>query len=206
MSVIAAVERLRMLPEAYIDSGFRQGRDAVLRQLESRTGEDESASVDVYLAGMKDDIANLRQRALPFYVPEDYIEFLETYAGLSIDDIEFRLVVFGIGPRVEDWYASIVSDEAWAEPGKDGLLPVATLISRSLVRHRSKRVSFFIDLSGGIQEQCVIGVGPWGADDLRPQTVLKDPRAHSALWAKTANSFTEWLEQAGETRGAFNYF
>jgi hypothetical protein len=206
MSVIAAVERLAMSPEASIDSGFRQGRDAVLRQLESRSGRDESALVDVYIAGMQDDIANLRQRALPFEVPADYVDFLEIYAGLIIDNDEFRLEVFGIGPRVEEWYGFIDSDEATAEPGKDGFLPVAALSSRGLLRHRSKRVEFYLDLAGVIQKQSVIGVGPWEGRDLPPETVLKDLAAHPTLWSKIADSFTEWLERVGVTRGAFNYF
>jgi hypothetical protein len=206
MSVEAAVERLRILPEAQIDSGLRQGRDAVLKQLESRTGQDERASVDVYVAGMQEHITSLRQRASPFEVPADYIEFLETYAGLSIYNEQYYLQVFGIGPQVEDWYASIISDEAKSDPGKDGFLKLAKLSSNRLVRHRSKRVEFYIDPSGVIKVQCIIGVGPWGGGDLRPETVLKDLRAHPALWAKTSISFTEWLELAGVPRGAFNYF
>jgi len=113
MSVVETVERWRSLPGAFVDSGFRQGRDEVLQQLETRSGQDESALVDVYLSGMQSDIETLRRRATPYAIPGDYILFLETYAGFSIEeDDRYYLNGYGIGPYVEEMYGSTDSDTA----------------------------------------------------------------------------------------------
>lgn len=105
---------------------------------------------------------------------------------------------------VEDWYAAINSDEALPEPGRYGFLSLGSLNFREGI-YKFQYVSFFLDLAGTIQKHCVIGVGPWGAEELTPDIVLKDIYAYPGKWQKIANSFTDWLEQAAQTGGAFIY-
>jgi hypothetical protein len=202
MNVIEVIERIQRFPDAFVDCSFRQGRDAILRQLNERTGEDEEAFVDVTIEGIQDTIATLIQKAAPYDIPDDYIFFLEFYGGLAIDRDDYYLALLGVGPMVEEWYGSVDSDEALQEPGKYGFLSLGSLNFRGR-RFRFQSVSFFLDLAGVVQKHCVIGVGPWGQHTLTPYTILKDVRAHPGMWRKIANSFTEWLEQAAETHGVF---
>lgn len=204
MNLIETVERIRLISGTFIDCGFGQGRDMFLKQLEERTGNDESALVDVDIQGSRDLITKLIKRANPYNIPDDYIFFLENYGGLAIDRPNYRFSVLGVGPMVEDWYASVISDEAIQEPGKYSFLSLGSLNFRE-GRYKFQHVDFFLDLAGIIQKHCVIGVGPWGAEDLTPDIVIKDIYAYPGKWQKIANSFTEWLEQAAQTEGAFIY-
>jgi hypothetical protein len=56
MNVKDAVERIRLLPGALVDCGFRQGWDAVLKQLNERTGEDQRFFVDADIEHMQNEI------------------------------------------------------------------------------------------------------------------------------------------------------
>jgi hypothetical protein len=198
------VERIRLLPEAFVDCGFRQGRDAFLRQLESRTGKDEAHLVDVYIEGCRETIAELVQRVAPYDIPDDYIFFLEFYGGLAIIRDDYYFALLGDGPMVEEWYGSVVSDEALKEPGKYGFLSLGLLSFRK-GKYQFQYIDFFLDLAGFVRKHCVIGVGPWGQGTLTSWTILKDVHAHPDMWQKMANSFAEWLEQVAETRGSFGY-
>lgn len=204
MDVREAVKRIQLLSGAFVDCSFRQGRNAVLKQLEERTGRDEEAFVDVYIQEMQDTMATLIHKAVPYEVPEDYIFFLEFYGGLAIDRDDYNFSILGIGPMVEDWYGSVESDEAFPEPAKYGFLSLGSLNFRE-GKYKFQHVDFFLDLAGIIQKHCVIGVGPWGQAGPTPSTIIQDIHAHPGRWQKIAPSFTEWLEQAAETGGAFSY-
>lgn len=207
MHVREAVKRIQLLPEASVDCSVRQGRDAVLKQLTARDGSIAETIVDAFIEeDIRGEIALLVQKAAPYDIPGEYIFFLEFYGGLAIDndDPNYNFSVLGIGPMVEEWYGFIAGDEALQEPGKYGFLSLGSL-NFGQGKLKSKHIGFFLDLAGGVQEHCVIGVGPWGEDTLTPSTIIKDLHAYPDMWRKIAGSFTEWLEQAAETRGAFGY-
>ncbi len=212
MKINDIVERLRPLPGTYIDCGFRQGRDAVLKQFRQQLDQDaqynvdRSATIDRFLSEMRNDIVELVKRAAPYELPEDYIYFLEYYGGLAIDGANCNFSVFGIGPMVETWYGYInTADHVLMESGKLGWQSLGRLVFRKGHKYDFQRVLFYVDLIGAVQKNSVIGVGPWDGVEPQELTILSDIHAHPDLWRKLANSFTEWLEQASETQGSFVY-
>lgn len=206
MKMKEIVERIRLLPEAYVDCGLRQGRDMIQKQLNERAGEEEKVEfVDAFIEDIQNTIASLIQRAKPYDIPDDYISFLEYYGGLFLWNDKYTLSLFGTGPMVEEWYSSVVSDEALQEVGQYGFLTIGSLNFREQHKYKFQYVTFFLDLAGHVQKHCVIGIGPWGAETLTPLDILKDIHAYPGTWQKVANSFTEWLELAAETEGAFIY-
>lgn len=71
--VISAVERIQALPRAYVDCSYGQGRQAVLRQLEKRTGGDQADIVEPFITGAKEDLAALSERASPHSLPAEHV-------------------------------------------------------------------------------------------------------------------------------------
>lgn len=84
MKIIEIVEQLRKLPNTYIDYGFLQGRDAVLKQFQQHDEEmrnidpsgifyeiDHNATVDQFISDMQNAIKDLAERAAPYKIPED---------------------------------------------------------------------------------------------------------------------------------------
>ncbi|MBI1881258.1 MAG: hypothetical protein HYR94_24015 [Chloroflexi bacterium] len=204
MSIKEIVDRIKLLPESFVDVSYRQGRDKVLKQLNKRTGENESAWVDVFIEDSQNTIQKLIQKVTPYIIPDDYIYFLEFYGGLAIESNDYYFSLLGIGPMVEEWYTGIESDDAFPEPEKYGFLSLGSLDFRK-GKYKFQHVNFFLDLAGVVQKHCVIGVGPWGEDDPNSFKIIKDIHAYPHRWQRVANSFTEWLELAAETRGIFVY-
>ncbi|MCB9419478.1 MAG: hypothetical protein H6667_06725 [Ardenticatenaceae bacterium] len=106
---------------------------------------------------------------------------------------------------VEEDYSSIISDNVIYQSGEWGFLSLGGLGFRH-EKYKFQYASFFLDIAGIIQKDAVISIGPWGKDTLVPLGILKDVHAYPQAWRKISNSFTEWLEYAGLTRGLFDYF
>jgi hypothetical protein len=106
---------------------------------------------------------------------------------------------------VEDWYSSVVSDNALLEVARYGFLTLGSLNFRRHHKYKYQEVTFFLDLAGNIQKGCVIGVGPWGQGALTLLDVLRDIHGHPGRWQKVAGSFTEWLARAAVTKGGVGY-
>src|SRR5690349_14735927 len=111
MEVSVIVEQIRSLPDAYVDCGFLQGRDAVSRQLQQRDGGysntakhkqqhdiDKDAPADKYISFMQEAITELIERAKPYEIPKEYITFLQRYGGIMIDREGYVFSTYGIGP------------------------------------------------------------------------------------------------------------
>lgn len=191
------------MPDSYVDSNFGQGREAVLKQLEKFGGQPETF-VNRGIEEAKAAIAGLIERAIPYTIPDEYIFFLEYYGGLAIDTEDGYFSVYGIGPMVEEDYASIISDYVIYQSGEYGFLSLGILGFRN-EKYKFQYVSFFLDISGTLQKDAVIGIGPWGKNTLSSYEILKSIHAHPESWRKTSNSFPEWLEYAGRTQGLFDY-
>ena len=202
MEIIETIKRLQKEADIYIDVSYLQGREAILNQLQKRSGEDESPLVDLYLEDIKTIINDLIERVKPYDLPDDYLYFLRTYGGLYIDHEDNYFQVFGVGPMVEDWYSSINSDQAqFANKGTDFLL-IGSVSFRTghLALHR---VNFFLDLAGRLQKYSVFGIGPWTQGAITPNQVLQNLNFHTDKWKIIASSFTNWLDKAAETHGTF---
>lgn len=218
MKIIEIVEQLRKLPTAYVDCGFLQGRDAVLKQFQQHDEEnrnmdpnsifyeiDHNATVDQFISSMQDAIKELVKRAAPREIPNDYLSFLEYYGGLMIDGANYNFSMYGMGPRVEEWYGYLnTTDHVLMEVAKLGWLSLGDLVFRAGHKYDYLRVAFFLDLAGTIHKDNVIGVGPWDGNE-SAELMLSDLQAHVGKWKKVANSFIEWMELAVRTNGEFGY-
>ena len=204
MEITETIKRLQETPDAYIDVSYLQGRDAVLNQLNKRSGDDESLWVDSYLNDIEHTINDLIERIKPHSLPDDYLYFLSYYGGVSIEHENSYFQVFGVGPMVEDEYASIDSDEAQLGKEVTGFLSIGSVSFRTgtLALYR---VTFFLDLASRFQRYSVIGIGPWERGMIPPDQVLQNLNGHADKWKILANSFTHWLDKAAETHGAFEY-
>jgi hypothetical protein len=208
-STIDVVERIRHPPNAQLDCGFRQGSEALFKQYFSQLNDEAVYHPEIYATDREQDardfiqeaqreLARFVQLVLPHSLPEDYLFFLEFYGGLVInaEDNETRLEIFGLGPRVMEWYESVrhVNTPLQGLPGKP-LLYIGYLriressntnmelssTSQSTLGH--KWVQFYLDISGMMQENSVLALYP----------------EHDAFgrrtWRKVADSFIAWLEQ-----------
>jgi hypothetical protein len=125
--LITAVEHLRQLPGAFVDTNFRQVREAFRAQLSriwQQAGQSPAVSdveVDKYIYYCLEDIDELKARVIPYTLPSDYLFFLEYYGGLAIHTDSFRFEIYGCGPMTQEWYGDWVCDN-WGEYN-DPLLP-----------------------------------------------------------------------------------
>jgi hypothetical protein len=130
--LITAVEELRQLPGALVDTNFRQGREAFRAQLSrmwQQAGQDPAVSdveVENRIYDQLEDIEELKKKVLPYTLPTDYVFFLEYYGGLAVHTDTFRFEIYGCGPMTQEWYGDWVCDN-WGEyvdpllPGPRGL-------------------------------------------------------------------------------------
>jgi hypothetical protein len=205
MGVQNLVEKLRLVPGAHIDSGFRQSRETLLKQLELRARRDQSGMIDIAVSRMQTEVDHLRQQCVPYNIPDEYISFLEYYGGLMIESRRHYFSIYGIGPMVEEWYSSIQSDETLHNPGKYGFLSLGVTSFRKGHHFEYQSVDFVLDLAGVIQKAAVIGIGPWEGGVFNLTDVVKDIASFSGRWVQIADSFSTWLEEAARTEGSFNY-
>jgi hypothetical protein len=202
----AVVTQLELNADAQIDVGYLQGRDAVLRQLERRTGQNEEQMVDRHIEGMKAHVADIKSGLQPYHLPSDYLSFLEWYGGLSLygPDEAYYFAVFGVGPMVEDWYSAVLGEDILLQQGTTAYLPIAGLSFRTGTR-MDQAVRFFMCFAENTSAPTIIWVGP--TDDA-PSRILLRPNSEevqSGMTQTLAATFTDWLALAGKTRGSFNY-
>jgi len=202
-SLKEVMKLLSTLPGAKIDVGFRQGHDAVMRQLQLRTGQHNIQFVDDFIEGMKDELETLQKEVAPCDLPHEYIDFLELYGGMAIFHDDFYFQVFGLGPMVEDWYASIVSDATLAVPDNPGYISIGELKRRDGTG-RSNRLHYVLDLSGVVDRHCVISVERSRTTPLLTE-VLANLMAYPDRWQKVANSFNAWLNLIADTAGRLGH-
>jgi hypothetical protein len=201
--VIQAVERIRIIPGAEVDCGLGQGRDALLAHIHRQYSEVMGVPLmpdDWYVTESRQCFAEMQAEVAPNRLPDDYALFLEYYGGLSIGMSDYDLIVDGIGPMVEEWYGFPFGDDGIYE---NGLLAIATLVLQK--DRSSQRFRFFLDLGGIIRQDSVIGIDDRGLERADYASILQDPHTHPDRWTKLTDSFTEWLEQAATTKGAFGY-
>jgi hypothetical protein len=212
MKIIEIIEKAQIQPWIYIDTGFRQGKEVVLKQIrqnldqEDRYPIDREATIEQMLFAMQSSINDLIQHAVPYELPEDYLFFLEHYGGLAIDGVDCNFSIYGIGPMAETWYGYTNSeDNVLIESGKLGWQSIGQTVFQTSHTHRYQRTLFYLDLSDAVQKNSVIGIGPWNGVDPQEHSILNNIRDYQKMWRIIAPSFTDWLGQAIETRGDFMY-
>ena len=195
------VESIRSISGAQVDRNFGQGPEAVLIQLETRSGQKEDMTfVADFITDAKGTLRELRELVLPHLLPDDYAFFLEFYGGFLIEATNYNFLLLGNGPLAGEWYPFILGDDGLYENGflKIGILPFTG-------KRISQRVSFFLDIAGVVHPHCIIGIPSWKLEGIRISVILQDLHGHSRIWTRHANSFTEWLGQVATTQGLLGY-
>lgn len=209
MTITNIVEDSRKFSWVHFDCGLHQGRESILTHLQVHLDdykEDEYSSVDLWISWMRDALMELTIHVDPYQIPKDYKDFLEYYGGAAIDGINCNFSVLGLGPMTENWYGNVNADnpDLWSLD-KTGWLKIGRLVFQRNHKYFGQRVLFYLDLPGIVQQNSVIAIGPWNGATPNELEVLKNINAYSSLWKKSANSFSEWLMNAVETRGIFSY-
>jgi len=212
MNIIEIIEKARFQPWIYIDTSFRQGKEAVLEQIihkldqEDRYHINREATIEQTLIRMQNSINELVQHARPYELPDDYTFFLEHYGGLAIEGMNCNFSIYGIGPMTETWYGYINSaDNVLIESGRLGWQSVGQTVFQTSHTYKYQRILFYLDLSGVVQKNSLISVGPWNCIDPHEHDILSNIRDYPKMWKLVASSFTDWLRLAIETRGDFMY-
>lgn len=132
--------------------------------------------------------------------------FISYFGGLAIDDPSYTFDAFGYSPKATARYdIPMDGDQSLYE---HGWLAIGALsLTDEGQPHCGQLVHFFLDLTGDIGRGCVIAIPTWDCyERIRdPRVILRDMAAHTECWTKVAASFTDWLEAAARTRGAFDY-
>jgi hypothetical protein len=160
---------------------------------------------DLLMVDMQKTIRSLQLKTAPYGLPRDYIDFLEIYGGMFLATETYNFRIYGTGPMVEEWYASIDSDEVIQEPEKYGFLALGALVylKEPLIW---QRVRFILDIAGTIKLHCVIGIKTReGGVSVPLETIIQNIHAHSERWKEVAGSFTEWLKLISDTQGGCGY-
>lgn len=200
--IVEVTQQIERIPGARVDHNYLQGHDAVYSQLYNRSeGKIKSlAEVDEFILDSQQALTDIRNFVFPRVLPDDYVFFLEFYGGLLIENVDYNLIVDGIGPMVEDWYGYPLDDDSLY---KNGLLSIALL---NLKKARTgEHVYFMLDLAGILEQNCVIAITSWGQGKDDPLSIIGNLQAYPQRWAKLANSFIHWLELIAKTSGTLGY-
>ncbi len=221
-TVMNIIEPQRGLPGRHIDVGYRQGREAVLEQFhreyppeeqflqayapDERFQKDYASLADRLMTKMPAEIEELIKLARPYPLPEDYLFFLAYYGGLSIDGDNSRFSINGVGPLTNLWYGYLLGERVflWAS-GKTGWQWLGDLAFRKGHPYEGQRVHFYLDLAGKVSQGCVIALTSAEMLGSLDVDLLKTIPTNPGLWTKVADSFTDWLKRAAETRGMFDF-
>ncbi len=220
--IIGAGREIGRQPHAFIDCGIGRGRQAIIdhldplptaaeKALEARpryallARETPAQRADRVIADIAAYLSELDAWLAPQQLPEDYRFFVAYYGGLAIDDPSYYFDIFGYGPKATSRYdIPMDGDQSLYE---HGWLAIGMLSLKDDDQpHDGHLVHFFIDLAGDVCRGCVIAIPTWGRyESIRdPRVILRDMRAHKDCWTRVADSFTDWLEMAARTHGAFN--
>jgi len=207
--IVEAMARISAIPGAFIDRGVIQGPTSIPVEMQRHpqmwTATDE-ATVAATIASLRAYWTDVDAWLVPNRLPDDFRFFLEFYGGLAIDQADYFFNIYGFGLSSPYRYESILDgDDSLYE---HGWLAIGMLSLKDETQpHYGQLVHFFTDLVGNMRQGCVIAVPTWGCHDLshEPHALLSDVAAHKGCWTKVADSFTEWLELAAQTRGTFDY-
>ncbi len=221
--IIGAGREIGQLLHAFVDHGINQGRQGIIDYLDPLPApaqraldmqpryaplarETPAQRADRVIAGIAAYLSELDTWLAPHHLPKDYLFFVAYYGGLAIDDPSYYFDIFGYGPKATARYdIPMDGDQSLYE---HGWLAIGMLsLKDEDQRDYGHVVHFFIDLAGDVCRGCVIAVPTWGRyESIRDaRVILRDLDAHEECWTRVTDSFTDWLEAAARTRGAFDY-
>jgi hypothetical protein len=199
------IEQIRFLPNSQVDCGIEQGQNQFFTQLSKHVTTPELLELpfELYVMETNKSLARIENLISPYSLPVDYLSFLKRYGGITISSNDSYFASLGFGPMAEDWYPYLMGKAGHYE---NGFLKIGTLRIRNFIENNFMYVSFFLDIGGGIQRHCVIQVSMWKLKNLNLQETFRDLQSCSFCWSIVANSFTEWLQIAANTKGRFENF
>jgi hypothetical protein len=198
------IEQIRFLPNSQVDCGTEQGQKQFFAQLSEHIATPEMLKVpfNCYVLETNKCLVQIEKIIRPYSLPTDFLSFLKIYGGLTIANEDSHFATLGFGPMSEDWYPNLLGNVGYYE---NGFLKIGTLRFRDPVEYKFMYVFFFLDLGNRIQRNRVIGVSMWKLRELNLQDVLREPQSCSFCWSRIADSFTEWLQTAANTKGRFEH-
>lgn len=198
------IEQIRFLPNAQVDCGTEQGQKQFFAQLSKHVTTPELLVLPFELFVMETNKSLIRIENLisPFSLPADYLSFLNRYGGIAISSKDSNFASLGFGPMAEEWYPYLMGKAGYYE---NGLLKIGTLRIRNFIENKFMYVSFFLDIGSRIQRYCVIQVSMWKLGNLNLHDVFRELQSCSFCWSIVANSFTEWIQIAANTKGRFEH-
>ena len=208
--VIQTVEQIRLISaedqkfSINLDRGLLQGREAIFEQLVLREDvEFASIQTDSILGMIERMITKFQSWAQPYQLPADYLFFLKYFGGLWLETETAIMVLDGTGPMLEDWYTSLMGDNAISVPNQDGVLTIGFLSFRNHTPY--DQVYLLLDLAGVIQPNAVLGIPVAASIDYKPKVIVKHLRELPTYWSLIAPSFTAFLERVATTKGDLGY-
>jgi len=199
------IEQIRFLPNAQVDCGTEQGQNQFFTQLSKHLTTPELLELpfELFVMETNKSLTRIENLISPYSLPADYLSFLNRYGGIAISSKDSNFASLGFGPMAEEWYPYLMGKAGHYE---NGLLKIGTLRIRNFVENNFMYVSFFLDIGGRIKQDCVIQVSMWKLRNLNLQDIFRDLQSCSFCWSVVANSFTEWLQIAANTKGRFENF
>jgi hypothetical protein len=200
-ALIQALEKIIQIPGAMVD---KEEDAAIYAQILSLFEQEEK--LDLYISENLNGIQQLVNWVKPFKLSKDFLLFQYLYAGISIDTKEYNLTLNGLGPHFEQYYPSIMGDQAWTKPKTDGLLALGDL--QLLVRYINNEYyyAFLLDLNKVFaQEYNVIAIGPMDGSYNILFEAIKNPAKYQDKWVIVGNSFTEWICAIAEAEGKLSW-
>jgi hypothetical protein len=199
-----AIEQIRLLPNARVDCGTGQGRERFFAQLGNHASTPEMLELpfEWHVTEADKCLTQIETLIKPYPLPDDYLVFLKFHGGFTISSEGSYFASLGLGPMAEEWYPYLAGRVGYYE---NGFLKIGTLRLRDPYENKFMYVWFLLDLGGGIQRGCVIGLSMWKLGQLNLQDALREPQSCSFCWSRIVGSFTEWLQTAASTEGRFGY-
>ena len=199
------IEQIRFLPNSQVDCGTEQGQNRFFAQLSKHVTTPELLELpfELYVMETNKSLARIENLISPYSLPADYLLFLNRYGGLTISSKDSYFATLGFGPMAEKWYPYLMGKAGYCE---NGLLKIGTLRIRNFIENNFMYASFFLDIGNRIQQDCVIQVSMWKLKNINLQDMFRNLQSCSFCWSTVANSFTEWLQIAANTKGRFENF
>jgi hypothetical protein len=187
-----AVDAILQSCKASIDYNFRQPNNVYLQQIVNQFGEDyvrergPDSLLEAMAAESHQSITELTAKVLPRKLPDSYILFLEYYGHLFVHGESYDLEIYGEGPMAEPYDHLSFYNNFYEDPLNQLHVGHLAFFREGFQR---RYVYFFLDVTGVLQENCIIG--KWFH--------LEDTRR------KVADSFDEWLVLLAQTCGTSGY-
>ena len=105
-----AIEQIRATPNSQVDCGTEQGQTQFFTQPSDHVTTPELLKLPFELYAMEIDksLARIRNLISPYFLPADYLSFLNRHGGVTISNKDSYFASLGLGPLAEEWYPHLM--------------------------------------------------------------------------------------------------